>query len=54
MKRNRKNIILECIESSIKKKSRYHTTKNIKKNKDKLLIKKYNYIIRKRTLHKEI
>ncbi|WGH25191.1 MAG: 50S ribosomal protein L33 [Candidatus Shikimatogenerans bostrichidophilus] len=57
MSKNRKYIILECIEqkNKLKKKSRYYTTKNIKKNnKNKLKLKKYNYILRKRTIHKEI
>lgn len=50
---NRKNIILECIISKNGKKSRYYTKKNIKNN-NKIILKKYNYIIRKRTIHKEI
>ncbi|WGH25378.1 MAG: 50S ribosomal protein L33 [Candidatus Shikimatogenerans bostrichidophilus] len=59
MSKNRKYIILECIEqkknNKFKKISRYYTTKNIKKNKNKKLkLKKYNYIIRRRTIHKEI
>ncbi|WGH26715.1 MAG: 50S ribosomal protein L33 [Candidatus Shikimatogenerans bostrichidophilus] len=33
--------------------SRYHTTKNIKNNKKKIRLKKYNYILRKRTIHEE-
>ncbi|MDH3005057.1 MAG: 50S ribosomal protein L33 [Candidatus Shikimatogenerans sp. JK-2022] len=57
MSKNRKYIILECIEqkknNKFKKISRYYTTKNKKDNK-KLKLKKYNYILRKRTIHEEI
>ncbi|MDH3004607.1 MAG: 50S ribosomal protein L33 [Candidatus Shikimatogenerans sp. JK-2022] len=52
MSKNRKIIILECIESN--KKTRYYTTKNYKKNKNKIILKKFNYRIKKQTLHKEI
>ncbi|MDH3004416.1 MAG: 50S ribosomal protein L33 [Candidatus Shikimatogenerans sp. JK-2022] len=52
MKKNRKFIILECIENT-KKKSRYYSSKN-KKNKKKIKLKKFNYYIRKHTIHKEI
>ncbi|XBT18776.1 MAG: 50S ribosomal protein L33 [Candidatus Shikimatogenerans sp. AspAUS03] len=54
-KKNRKNIILECNEqkkTKIKGISRYYTTKN-KKNK-RIILKKYNPFLRKRTIHKEI
>ncbi|WGH24640.1 MAG: 50S ribosomal protein L33 [Candidatus Shikimatogenerans bostrichidophilus] len=52
--RNRKYIILECIESKNKNnKTRYYTYKNSKKN-NKIILKKYNYILRRRTIHKEI
>ncbi|WGH27644.1 MAG: 50S ribosomal protein L33 [Candidatus Shikimatogenerans bostrichidophilus] len=57
--KNRKVIILECIEQKKNKKyknkniSKYYTIKNIKNNKKKLKLKKYNYIIRKRTIHEE-
>ncbi|WOX79270.1 50S ribosomal protein L33 [Candidatus Shikimatogenerans bostrichidophilus] len=53
----RKIIILECTEQKknklIKNISRYYTTKNIKNNKNKLRLKKYNYILRKKTIHEE-
>ncbi|XBT18158.1 MAG: 50S ribosomal protein L33 [Candidatus Shikimatogenerans sp. Tser] len=55
-KKGRKNIILECIEqkkTNIKGISRYYTTKN-KKNLKRLLLKKYNRFLKKRTFHKEI
>ncbi|WGH25745.1 MAG: 50S ribosomal protein L33 [Candidatus Shikimatogenerans bostrichidophilus] len=58
MSKNRKNIIIECIEQKKNNKnkniSRYYTSKNIKNNKKKLKLKKYNYILKKRTIHKEI
>ncbi|WGH25007.1 MAG: 50S ribosomal protein L33 [Candidatus Shikimatogenerans bostrichidophilus] len=54
MSKNRKIIMLVCTEEKEKKnKSIYYTIKN-KKNKNKLKLKKFNYFIRKRTLHKEI
>lgn len=55
-KKNRKNIILQCIiqkKYNIKNISRYYTTKN-KKIIKKLKLKKYNPFLKKRTYHEEI
>ena len=56
-KGNRIQVILECIEhkdSGIPGTSRYITTKNKKNTTDRIELKKYNPILRKYTIHKEI
>ncbi|MBK7805278.1 MAG: 50S ribosomal protein L33 [Saprospiraceae bacterium] len=56
-KGNRIQIILECTEhktSGMPGMSRYVTEKNRKNNPDRLEIKKFNPILKKYTLHKEI
>jgi large subunit ribosomal protein L33 len=56
-KGNRIQIILECTEhktSGMPGTSRYVTEKNRKNNPDRLEIKKFNPILKKYTLHKEI
>ncbi len=56
-KGNRIQVILECTEHKESGKpgtSRYITTKNRKNSPDRLEIKKYNSILNKSTLHKEI
>jgi large subunit ribosomal protein L33 len=56
-KGNRIHIILECIEhrkSGFPGISRYSTKKNRKNTPDRLVLKKYNPILKKYTLHKEI
>ena len=56
-KGNRIQIILECTEhkaSGMAGMSRYVTEKNRKNNPDRMEIKKYNPILKKYTLHKEI
>ncbi|BDT61515.1 MAG: hypothetical protein RDO_0430 [Flavobacteriales endosymbiont of Rhyzopertha dominica] len=52
--KNRKTIILKCTIQKKNNISKYYTTKNIKNNKNKLKLKKYNYILRKKTIHEEI
>lgn len=50
-------VILECTEhknSGLPGTSRYITTKNKKNTPDRLELMKYNPILRKHTLHKEI
>ena len=54
---NRVQVILECTEHKRSGKSgtsRYITTKNKKNSPDRLEIKKFNPILKKMTLHKEI
>lgn len=54
---NRIQVILECTEhktSGMAGTSRYITTKNKKNTTERLEIKKYNPILKKMTLHKEI
>ena len=54
---NRVQVILECTEHKATGKpgtSRYVTTKNKKNTTDRMELKKYNPILRKYTLHKEI
>ena len=54
---NRIQVILECTEHKTSGQpgtSRYITTKNKKNTPDRLEIKKFNRILRKVTLHKEI
>ena len=56
-KGNRVQVILECTEqksTNIPGISRYITTKNKKNSPDRLEIKKFNPILKKMTLHKEI
>ena len=56
-KDNRHQIILECTEhkeSGMPGTSRYITQKNRKNTPDRLELKKYNPILRKHTVHKEI
>jgi len=54
---NRIQVILECTEhkeSGQAGMSRYITTKNRKNTPDRMEIKKYNPVLRKYTIHKEI
>ena len=54
---NRVQVILECTEhkkSGQSGTSRYITTKNKKNTPDRLEIKKFNPILKKMTVHKEI
>jgi len=56
-KGNRIQVILECTEhktSGLAGMSRYITTKNRKNTTERLELKKYNSIMKKNTLHKEI
>jgi len=56
-KGNRQQIILECTEhkeSGQPGTSRYITTKNRKNTPDRMEIRKYNPILKKYTLHREI
>lgn len=56
-KGNRVQVILECTEhkdSGQAGMSRYITTKNKKNTTERLEVKKYNPVLRKVTLHKEI
>ena len=56
-KGNRQQIILECTEhksSGQPGTSRYITQKNKKNTPDRLELKKYNPILKKYTIHKEI
>jgi len=56
-KGNRIQIILECTEhkdSGLPGTSRYISTKNRKNTSERLEIKKYNPIMKKYTIHKEI
>ena len=56
-KENRVQVILECTEmkeSGMPGTSRYITTKNRKNTPGRLELKKYNPILRKYTIHKEI
>lgn len=56
-KGNRIQVILECTEhktSGMPGMSRYITTKNKKNTTERLEVKKYNSILKKMTLHKEI
>ncbi|WP_341660825.1 50S ribosomal protein L33 [Blattabacterium cuenoti] len=54
---NRIQVILECTEQrkiGISGCSRYITTKNKKNTPNRIELKKYNPILRKYTIHKEI
>ena len=56
-KGNRVQVILECTEhrkSGLAGTSRYVTTKNRKNTTQRLELKKYNPVLRKHTVHKEI
>jgi len=56
-KGNRVQVILECAEhkeSGLPGTSRYITTKNKKNTVSRLELKKYNPILKRMTLHKEI
>ena len=56
-KGNRVQVILECTEmknSGQPGTSRYVTTKNRKNTPDRMELMKYNHILKKMTLHKEI
>jgi large subunit ribosomal protein L33 len=56
-KGNRVQVILECTEhktSGQSGMSRYITTKNRKNTTERIELKKYNPILKKMTLHKEI
>lgn len=56
-KGNRVQVILECTEhkeSGQPGMSRYITTKNKKNTSERLELKKFNPVLRKVTLHKEI
>ena len=56
-KGNRVQVILECTEhknSGMPDTSRYVTTKNRKTTPERLELMKYNKILKKMTLHKEI
>ena len=56
-KGNRVQVILECTEhkhSGRSGTSRYITTKNKKNNPERLELKKFNPILKKVTVHKEI
>lgn len=56
-KENRVQVILECTEhktSGMAGTSRYITTKNRKNTPERMELKKYNPILKRYTLHKEI
>lgn len=56
-KGNRVQVILECTEHKNSGKSgtsRYITTKNRKNTTERLELKKYNPVLKKYTVHKEI
>ncbi|MGL4346492.1 MAG: 50S ribosomal protein L33 [Chitinophagaceae bacterium] len=56
-KGNRVQVILECTEhktSGMAGTSRYISTKNKKNNPERMELKKYNSILKKYTIHKEI
>jgi large subunit ribosomal protein L33 len=56
-KGNRQQVILECTEqkeSGLPGMSRYITTKNRKNTPDRIERKKYNPILKKYTVHREI
>ncbi len=56
-KGNRVQVILECTEhkeSGLPGTSRYITTKNKANTPDRVELKKYNPILKKMTVHKEI
>jgi large subunit ribosomal protein L33 len=51
-KGNRVQVILECTEKPGS--SRYVTTKNRRNTPERMELKKYNPVLRKHTVHKEI
>jgi large subunit ribosomal protein L33 len=56
-KGNRVQVIMECTEhkdSGLPGTSRYITTKNKKNTSERLELKKYNPIMKKMTVHREI
>ncbi len=56
-KGNRVQVILECTEhktSGLPGMSRYITTKNKKNTTERIELKKYNSVLKRVTLHKEI
>lgn len=56
-KGNRVQVILECTEhkaTGVSGTSRYITTKNRRNTPERIELKKYNPILRKYTIHKEI
>jgi large subunit ribosomal protein L33 len=56
-KGNRIQVILECTEhkaTGVAGTSRYITTKNRKNTTERIELKKYNPVLKKYTLHKEI
>lgn len=56
-KGNRIQVILECTEhkaTGVAGTSRYITTKNKKNTPDRMEIKKFNSILKRMTVHKEI
>ncbi|MFK7899850.1 MAG: 50S ribosomal protein L33 [Cyclobacteriaceae bacterium] len=56
-KGNRVQVILQCTEhkeSGMKGMSRYITTKNRKNTAERLELKKFNPVLKKYTVHKEI
>jgi len=56
-KGNRVQVILECTEhkdSGMSGTSRYITTKNRKNSPDRMVLKKFNPVRKKMTVHKEI
>ncbi|MCB0396879.1 MAG: 50S ribosomal protein L33 [Flavobacteriales bacterium] len=56
-KGNRVQVILECTEqknSGVPGTSRYITTKNKKNTPDRIELKKFNPMLKKMTVHKEI
>ena len=56
-KGNRVQVILECTEqkeSGMSGTSRYITTKNKKNTPDRMEIKKFNPVLKRMTVHKEI
>lgn len=56
-KGNRVQVILECTEhknSGVPGTSRYITTKNKKNTSERIELKKYNAILKRVTVHKEI
>ena len=57
VKGNRSQVILECTEmkqSGLPGTSRYITTKNRKNTPERMELKKYNPILKRMTVHKEI
>ncbi|MFT5337213.1 MAG: large subunit ribosomal protein L33 [Sphingobacteriales bacterium] len=56
-KGNRVQVILQCTEhkdSGMSGMSRYITTKNRKNTPDRMEIKKYNSVLKRYTIHREI